>query len=749
MQLMNSLAVFLVALTLLFGCNLDSVKKPTEEVYKDIPFVQESHDGFTLDDQGIHLPVVDIHFDTEDRLWAATANGVFIKNAGSGNWEFPEINKEIQGPVFDLLFLKKEQWIATWKGLFLLDSTQLTLIPETADHPISKLHHGAKGVYAVGPDGSWLINRNKVTANPYPFPPSVRDITEDKEGSLWVASDVGLYRFGSDKTEHWYKKGTLLSAYLNGLAWDDEGNLWASGLGGVTKVAKSGTVMGTVTPDQGLPTVHTRTIARDPDGSMWIGTDLGLARYFPDGTRSLRFSERWLVDDHVNAIIFDQEGNLWAGTDKGVSKIGKTSMTLEDKAGFFYSELLTRHIRAPWTAAQVRLLEPGKLDTWVPEDDDNDGEYTSMYLAMESFRYAATGDPVAKERAAKAFQFLKKLEEVTGVDGLFARSIVPADWSDLHDPNRTYSNEEVASSKVSEPRYKPVENRWRPTADGKWLWKGDTSSDEMCGHMFGYFFYYTLVADDPEKEIIRLHVRKIVDHLLANDYSLTDIDGNPTRWGVWSPKQLNRNPEWLPERNLNSMEMLGFLKFAYHITADEKYQTAYLHLIENEGYLENMAEISQQNPAWFIYFDVILAAYIYPLLIFGEDDPSLLAFYEKHMDDWFQTRKNDHNPFVNFLYNFTRNKNEELSSSIAFLKDTPLDLIDWVIDHRNREDIELVRSPVLEDLQVNILQPPSIRAVVRWDKNPWEAVSGTPYRVREPVFWLLPYWMGRYLKVIQ
>lgn len=195
--------------------------------------------------------------------------------------------------------------------------------------------------------------------------------------------------------------------------------------------------------------------------------------------------------------------------------------------------------------------------------------------------------------------------------------------------------------------------------------------------------------------------------------------------------------------------MLGFLKFAYHITADEKYQTAYLHLIENEGYLENMAEISQQNPAWFIYFDVILAAYIYPLLIFGEEDPSLLAFYEKHMDDWFQTRKNDHNPFVNFLYNFTRNKNEELSSSIAFLKDTPLDLIDWVIDHRNREDIELVRSPVLEDLQVNILQPPSIRAVVRWDKNPWEAVSGTPYRVREPVFWLLPYWMGRYLKVIQ
>jgi hypothetical protein len=111
-------------------------------------------------------------------------------------------------------------------------------------------------------------------------------------------------------------------------------------------------------------------------------------------------------------------------------------------------------------------------------------------------------------------------------------------------------------------------------------------------------------------------------------------------------------------------------------------------------------------------------------------------------------RKGDHNPLINFLYAYTRGKNEGLDESVAFLKDTPLDLIDWVIDHRRREDIHLVRTPVLEDLQVNSLQPPSMRAVVRWDKNPWEAVAGDPKRVREPVFWLLPYWMGRYLNLI-
>jgi hypothetical protein len=112
-------------------------------------------------------------------------------------------------------------------------------------------------------------------------------------------------------------------------------------------------------------------------------------------------------------------------------------------------------------------------------------------------------------------------------------------------------------------------------------------------------------------------------------------------------------------------------------------------------------------------------------------------------------RRNDNNPLLNFLYCYASNKKEELVNSIEFLKDTPLDLVDWNIDHTKREDVKLVRFPVLDDLQVNELPPPSIRAAVRWDKNPWVANNGYPDMEREPVFWLLPYWMGRYLNMIE
>jgi hypothetical protein len=146
---------------------------------------------------------------------------------------------------------------------------------------------------------------------------------------------------------------------------------------------------------------------------------------------------------------------------------------------------------------------------------------------------------------------------------------------------------------------------------------------------------------------------------------------------------------------------------------------------------------------------VILQAYVYPILLKCETDPKLLAFYKQHMDNWMEKRRKDKNPLINFLYCYARNKNTELASSVEFLKDTPLDLIDWTIDHTKREDVKIVRTPVPDELQVDQLPPASIRSVVRWDKNPWTAINGYPNMEREPVFWQLPYWMGRYLKMIK
>jgi hypothetical protein len=342
-----------------------------------------------------------------------------------------------------------------------------------------------------------------------------------------------------------------------------------------------------------------------------------------------------------------------------------------------------------------------------------------------------------------------QLREITGGDGCFARTIVPAEWGEhVHDGNRRYTGQELAEKEVDDPRFKPVDIRWRKSADGKWLWKGDASSDEWCGHMMGYFFYYQLVADEKEKVLVRRHVATLVDHLIAHNYNMIDIDGNHTHWAVWSPASLNRDPEWTPDRSQNSMELLAFLKLAWYMTADTTYQRHYLRLIKEEHYLDNMSGTLRQDPAWFVYYDATMQAYLYPILLHCETDTSLLSFYRHHIDAFIRNRQDDHNPLIDFLYCYARDKKIDPSSSLDFLTDTPLDLIDWHIDHTQREDIHLTHTPVLDEWQVNELPPAGIRQVVRWDKNPWNASGGEPNMEREPVFWLLPYWMGRYLQLI-
>jgi len=395
------------------------------------------------------------------------------------------------------------------------------------------------------------------------------------------------------------------------------------------------------------------------------------------------------------------------------------------------------------------LIIPGDTTSIVPEDDDNDGEYTSMYLAMESLRYAVTKDSLAKERAKKAFDFLHYLREVTEVDGFFARTVIPVSWKKSHDMPRTFTPQQLAEEIIANPRQKPLENNWHFSKDGKWKWKGDTSSDELCGHLFGYYFYYNMVADKGEKKRVANHFKSIMDHLIRNDYNLTGLDGTHTKWGVWSPEILNKDPEWAPERALNLLELLSFLKFTYHITKDEKYQKAYLKLIDEEGYLENIKTIHTTNPAWKTYFDIYMALYVYPPLLKYEEDPKILKEYQKNIDEWFQKYKETKSPLVNFTYNYLRGGNDELGNSVFFLKDAPLDLVDWRIDNGRREDLQVVRKPILEELQVNELRPPSEYRTIRWDRNPYQAISGNPAQERDPVYWLLPYWMGRYLDLIQ
>ena len=79
-------------------------------------------------------------------------------------------------------------------------------------------------------------------------------------------------------------------------------------------------------------------------------------------------------------------------------------------------------------------------------------------MAAEVLRYKATGIEEAKRNAWSLYRGMKFLIEVTGISGLPARSVVRDD--DNHTDN--------------------IGDDWHASVTNPgWLWKGDTSSDEV------------------------------------------------------------------------------------------------------------------------------------------------------------------------------------------------------------------------------------------------------------------------------
>ncbi|MCA9042616.1 MAG: hypothetical protein KDA65_19840, partial [Planctomycetaceae bacterium] len=218
------------------------------------------------------------------------------------------------------------------------------------------------------------------------------------------------------------------------------------------------------------------------------------------------------------------------------------------------------------------------------------GLWTAMYGAGECYAYAATKDPAARQRAKDAFEALRYLSLAPrggshpAPKGFIARTIVPIDEPDPNQrPSYTLKGQEQTRQR-GDSLWRIYEPRWPTSADGKYYWKSDTSSDELDGHYFFYALYYDLVADtEEERELVREIVRDNANHLVENNFQMLDHAG-VTRWAVFNPELFNQDVLWAAGRGLNSLSILSYLATATHITGDPKYLEAARELRDVHGY---------------------------------------------------------------------------------------------------------------------------------------------------------------------
>ncbi len=553
----------------------------------------------------------------------------------------------------------------------------------------------------------------------------VNNIALDADKQLWVATTDGLWRRSGSK---WVNLDDVLMAEGNdrhyyALAIRNNGKdlLFSSPLS-IGCIASDGDHWIWRGPD-GLP-YGPATVIRTIGQDVWIGTEKGVIHR--DSTWHYYHGKRWLPDERVNDILPLNSTKAWIATPNGISEITRVPMTLEQKAAIFEEVIEARHNRRGLVnTSHLRIA--GDLSTSYSQNEDNDGLWTACYLLAESYRYAVTKDPEAKQLAVRTFEALERLETVTGISGYPARSYATA-------------SDKVVQSRSPHPKF------WRSSPDGKWQWLDDTSSDEITGHMFSLSVFYELVADDAQKKRIRDLIERIVSHIVDNGYQLIDFDGKPTRWGIWTPDSLNDSPRWAYERGLNSLQILSHLKTALHFTGNQKFGKAYEELVSRHGYARNAVQAKIYGPFETSHSDDILNFFpYYGLMHYSGNDENRHLFVKSLERSW-RAVEADRMPVWNVIASALLKRDCGLDVALEELRDYPIDLINWSVENSHRWD--LVRDPLVDrGRRPQAIYPirPSESGIYRWNTNPKRFDGGGGGMTEETgTDFLAAYWMGRY-----
>lgn len=364
------------------------------------------------------------------------------------------------------------------------------------------------------------------------------------------------------------------------------------------------------------------------------------------------------------------------------------------KAAHYEQAMQARHLRdGGLVSGGTTYPFPRK---WEEEVDENAPYLTGAYLAALSFRYAVTKDPAAQQQAARCARSLRKLVAITGTPGYLARWYCPVG--------------------KTRPDAGWLEDAWRLSGNYRWL--GNPSTDQYTGVLFGYSVYYELAADKTERQLAVKAVRDMVGRMLDADMRILDPQGKKTSWSDMNPATL-QEPHY-------SITALQFLKAAYQITGERRFEDKYRELATKHKYLELAVKPPTDPEDNWNWSDDVMCFEAFYVTLRHERDPAIRAGLRHALDVSWQDVKKDGRHLFGIFYDALVPGARQSAAGLQELADFPADKI-----HARRDG----RSD---------------RPVPVWQRQPgwFDFMSDTYTRVQgfeqSGVDYLLAYWMARY-----
>lgn len=651
-----------------------------------------------------------------------SCDGLFVSYGNFlGKYKNGKVTKlsEFDSPVVDISkALDGSLWLITEKALYLQESDEFTRVVDVPDGTVCLAARDNCAKYSetvlIGCLTEGLLSLKGKRRHFSEMTPDMSGVLSSKincvsfdgMGHLWVGSDEGLNIY--DGKSYWFNGNDLYS----------------------------------------VPTGAFNDMCFTKDGKKYFATNTGVVALIEGKLKYFSYGV-WLMHPCVKKITVSDSGTIAALTPAGISIITNKLMTLEEKAHHFDEIAVKYFTRNEGYQVSRRLEKYGDMESgWLP-NSDNDGLFTGLYCASQCFRYKVTGEKEAKDNAKRAVDAMIKLTEITGRKGFTARAT-------------RYSHERNFKTGNREEWHVCEDN-----PDCEWL--GETSSDEMTGHYFAYGIYFDLIANDEEKKKIAEVVSAITDHIIENNFHLTDVDGIPTTWANWEPELLNNDDRWFFERGTNSLEILSFLKTTYHVTGDEKYNRVFDMLVSKHHYAMNCMQYKVEDAHLAHIDDQLDFTNIYPLIMYCDCEQQKEIF-KMGLTHHFDYERIERSPYFNIVYGALTENYCDIENAAKSLSEMNLDLVRWPIFNSHRKDLVWDTEQEAAGCPNQLKHPVeySARVLVHYDGNQFVCDSGAEEfvnidtktvnrtatlpgtagangtRTAMPYIYLLPYWMGRF-----
>ncbi|MCE4562796.1 hypothetical protein INQ51_00615 [Maribellus sp. CM-23] len=716
-----------------------------QPVYTDRPFIQDYSIRYYLEP---NAPVTELFAVSADRnyhIHVLSDKGILVP--GNGSLMYP--GKLVPDKAYTQMLPKNIRAMATYQNhTVYLDNAQVFSNGWAGSLQIDHQLPGAR-IFAPGNDFHFLVSDGN----------SLRYLDKNSE-IIWEGTFPGLkqIKFQPGKNRFLLVSANEVAAFIPGgpihSLFEESGITYAEPIKNTDQIAIGTTNGYFLFPEKTritrVPCPEINCIT-EIDGTLWFGSANGAWKLSSNGENSYYAGERWIPGNDVKDIQKGPENSLLVATDKGLGQIFFQPMTLEEKARFFEKQVRAKNIRYGFNCSQSTLNPDYSSATMNVQPSDN--LWTGMYLASQLFRYKVTGEAEARQNALEAFEAMERLHTVTGIEGLFARSF-ERDYKIENTKTEGWQKRELQSGS-------PATLWLRANDHPNWTWRSTASSDQTVGQIFAL----TTVLELADDSLWKQRALNMLDHLMTyivdNDMYIIDVDGQPTMWGKWNPDYVNSFPTNVGDRKLYSSNIVAFLQTAYQFTGNEKYKTAAYGLMEKHGYLENLLRpFSEIGPSK----DDELSAILSHEWNHSDDEMYFLAYwglypyaFTPELKEQFNTAIKDHwemerpekNALWNFTYAMTGAPDFDLTQSIEFLQQYPMDLRNWKVENSQRKDIELIPDNFRGQTTTELLPLGEI-PLYRHNGQIFELdrEGNGQTLISAGDVWLLPYWMGRYLGVI-